>query len=898
LKKSSFLLLLLLLLLLGLISFSLYSQNVTDIKLSIQQETPLATALTILEKSHSVKFFYGDDWLDPFYLTEAHNGQTLQTALEDVLKNSGIEFSLMFGYAVIFVKDPTQALAYQSMLQTAVEEKKVVEKIIIGSKTKSLRKTVALSGIVRDDLSKALLSEVVVLVDNATSIVSDSKGHFSLNISPGLHVITFQLPSYRQKVVDLEIYESGSVDILLEDNPTILEEIEITDQAIVTRGIGQSSIKMVDLKRAPTFLGEADLIKQVQNQPGVTTVGEVATGFNVRGGGVDQNLVLYDGVPIFNTSHALGFFTAFNSDAIENVSFYRGGIPAEYGGRLSSVLDIKSKEGNPLQWKGTGGVGIISSYLTFGGPIKKDTTTFIASFRTSYSDWMLNLVKSNYLDLRKSAVSFYDGSFKLAHKFTNKSKLTFSGYTSHDDYKIRNDTLFSTRNIATALKYDQILRQNFFVSATLSYGEYSYTISDQDVANAFKLKYDIMHPSLKIDFLRDGDHKISFGLHNTYYVFSPGSMEPTTLESDARSTTILKEHSIETALYLQDEFDLTEKLKINGGLRFSIYNRTGPGTVYSYKQGEARELRNVEDSVTYGTGDVMKTYSGLEPRVSLQYQINEFASIKVGYNRMYQYLHLVTNTAAVTPIDVWQSSNAHFRPQISDQFSAGYYKKLHRSSYEAYTEVFYKTAKNALDFKDGSRIILNKNMETALVSGTAEAYGGEFSIAKVKGRLLGTLNYTYSRSLRKIQGLVTSETINNGNYYPTNYDQPHVTNMNWRYGISRRIFFSGNFTYHTGRPISLPGGKYFVDGIPVQDFSERNKYRIPDYHRLDLAFIIESTHKIKKIDGTWVISFYNVYARKNAYAVFFQDDGTGSLVPYKLSVIGTIIPSVSYSFKF
>lgn len=421
------------------------------------------------------------------------------------------------------------------------------------------------------------------------------------------------------------------------------------------------------------------------------------------------------------------------------------------------------------------------------------------------------------------------------------------------------------------------------------------------------MTYGITYPSLNIDFIHNGSHSLSFGIQNTFYNFQPGNLTPTGTQSLQNEISLADEKSLETSLYFSDGFYWKENLFVEAGLRYSLYNRIGAGTVYRYNPNASLEPRNTIDSVMYGKNKIMHKYHGIEPRLSVRYTLTSNSSIKFGYNRIFQYLHLITNTAAITPVDIWQSSNSYFKPQIADQVSFGYYKSYNESMFEAFIEAYYKNIQNILDFKDGSSLILNRKIETALLSGKGIAYGVEISVSKVRGRLQGTMNYTFSRSLRKVDGVYDNEKINQGKFYASNYDQPHVTNLSWRYGISRRHFFSGNFTYHTGRPMSIPRDGYIIDRNSVSDFSERNKYRIPDYHRLDVAFIIEGNHKRKKIlDGTWTISFYNVYARRNAYSVFYKEDKrtfknqtlNGQLVPYKLTVVGTVIPSVSYSFKF
>jgi hypothetical protein len=866
----------------------------------IKDGQPLAEVLVELEKSYPVRFFFASEWLEPYTVDSQFKGMPIKNVLDELLRGSDIRYSYMFGYAVIFIRDPQRTLAHEARLKTAIAKKKTIESRELGDRRKYKPGNHAtITGNVKDESTRHPMANVIVLVNDVETAVTDEKGNYTINVLAGENMIHFKSVNFREHVVDAKVYSNSSLDIVLEEAPTILDEVVISEQAVLNRRISQTSLRVTDMKRAPTFLGEVDLIKQVQNQPGVTTVGEVAQGFNVRGGGVDQNLVLYDGVPVFNTSHALGFFTAFNADAVSQVSLYKGGIPAEFGGRVSSVLDIKSKEGPLDKWHGGGGIGIMSSYLSAGGPVKRDTSSIMASFRSSYSDWVLKTIKSNYQDIQSASVSFYDGSLKYIHKFNNKSKLTMSGYTSYDRFSLTNDTLYTSRNIVASIHYDRTFTEKLFGTLSVSFGKYTYGTSDDDPTQAYDLSYGITYPSVKLDFNYEGDHKLSFGAHHTWYDFVPGRLEATQSESIVKNIDMGHERSSESALYFSDAFYWREKFLFEAGLRASFFNRVGEGVTYHYADGQPRLRQNITDSTVYKDGESMKTYIGLEPRVSLRYTLDAFASIKLGYNRMYQYMHLISNTAAVTPVDIWQSSNNYFKPQIADQVSLGYYRTLNENMYEAYVEGFYKVTQNVLDFRDGASLILNKNLETTLLPGDAEAYGVEVSANKIKGRLVGSLSYTYSRSWRKVDGNWEEERINDGHRYPSNYDQPHVVQLNWRYGLSRRIFFSGNFVYHTGRPMSLPISGYTVDGVPVMTFSDRNKYRIPDYHRLDLALIIEGTHKRKKIlDGTWVISFYNAYGRNNAYAVFFQDNGKGFYKPYKLSVVGTIVPSVTYSFKF
>ncbi len=880
-----------------------HAQSVLDVKVgSIKEGQPLSAFLKEFEQQQKVKFFYVESWLEPYSLRRDQEGSTLREVLTSMLMGSDIGFSFMFDYAVIFFKDPTRESTREALIKAAQVERKAVGVVVIGDRKQfKPGSNVTLSGTVRDDEKHTPLTPATVYITELDRVVTtDGSGRYSVSLPGGEYLVSFRFVNRQEKLVNLAIYQDGEVNVELGEIPITLEEVLISDQRVATRRVGETTIKMIEVKRAPSFLGQVDVIKQVQMQSGVTTVSEASSGFNVRGGGADQNLILFDGVPIFNTAHALGFFTAFNADAINEVSFYKGGIPAEFGGRVSSVLNMNTKDGNYEKWTGVGGIGLVSSNLTVGGPIKKDTSSLVISLRSSYSDWMLNLLKTRYQNINNGSVFFYDGSLKYSHKLDNRSKISFTAYTSHDRFSLANDTINQWRNITAALRYDHSVSNNLFYNVGLYMGNYHYEVTDPAPLKAFKLNYDIIYPALKIDINHVGPrHSQSFGFHSTYYLFHPGELKPMTPESNVKQTIMPAERGIESALYFGDAYNVSSDFLVEAGLRLSMYNRIGPGTVYLYQPNAPREPENITDSLKYGSGQIMKTYIGPEPRLSVRYSLNSQSSLKLGFNRMYQYVHLISNTATITPVDIWQLSNTYFRPQIADQISAGYFRDSRSGSFEYFVEAYYKRLQNILDFKDGANLILNPQLETALLPGTGKAYGIEFSIQKKTGRLVGAFNYTYSRSLRHVDGTHDIEKINGGNTYPANYDQPNIVNLNWRYKITRRIFLTGAFTYHTGRPVSLPESAYVVGNVPVSNFVARNNYRIPDYHRLDLALLIEGSNKKKKrVEGTWVFSIYNVYGRKNPYSVFFVDQGGGVLKPYQLSLIGTAVPSITYSFKF
>jgi hypothetical protein len=883
---------------------SVNGQRLLEMKLDgTEQGQLLVDVLHRMEKENHVKFFFLDEWFDQTKIQNNYKDISLRNALGDILLGTDISFVEFYDYGVIFSKDPSGALERESIIRNAKAGQVKIEDILIGDPgSYQLGKMVEVSGVVTDKASTQPMGGVSVSISDANQQVTTSPdGLFRITMPAGEHVFIFRYLNYEEKVLDVKAFADGMVRVAMLEAPKLLEEVVISDQHLnaVSGRIGQTNLRMAELKRMPTFLGEVDVIKQIQVLPGVTSVGEVSSGFNVRGGGVDQNLVLYDGLPVFNNSHVFGFFSTFNSESIKDASFYKSGIPAEYGGRVSSVLDVNSKEGNYKKWEGSGGIGMVSTNLMVSGPIKKDISSVAVSVRSSYSDWLLKTFSANYQNLKNSSVAFYDVSIKLTHKFSEKDKLSFSGYTSKDHFGLPSDTTFVWQNDLASLRLDHLFNERAFSTFTVGYGQYGYEVTDKDPTSAYKMKYRIRYPSLRADFnYHYRGHKVVLGINSMYYHISPGAIEPTSAESNVIPVTIASEQSLENALFVSDGFDWNERIHVDAGFRMSMFTSLGPSTVYHYEPALPLSGTTVIDSVHYPAGKVIKNYFGPEPRLAFRYTLTPNSSIKVGYNRIYQYIHLISNSVAVTPIDIWQPSNYYFKPQRGDQISMGYFHNLKDNKYEFSAEGFYKKIKNILDFKDGADLVLNPALETALLSGIAQSYGVEFSVTKTSGRFSGSLNYTYSRSLRKVAGQSSEETINKGNYYPSNYDQPNIVNFNWKYGLSRRFFLTSNFTYRSGRPVTIPYSYTAIDNVPIANFSERNQYRIPDYHRLDLALVMEGNHRRKKLwDGTWVLSLYNVYSRKNVYTVFYKKNSYGLQQAYQMSIIGTILPSLSYRFR-
>lgn len=879
--------------------------QVLDLKLNgTEQGKSLAVVLDEIEKNTNARFYFLPEWIGPISFGQSYAGQTLGDALDNLFLGTDLNYFAMYPNSVVIIKDATQVMLRKTAIQSAIRQNKTIERHVFGETGKSGKPRVIISGRVLDaKTNEPMPGANIQVTDTQLGTTTNEQGFYRLSLPPGVHVLNYSFLDYDNKVVDLVAYADGEINLEMEKIALMLDEIVVQDRAeyeLTSRKIGEVQLTMGTMKRAPALMGEVDLIKQVQNLPGVTTVGEAAAGFNVRGGSVDQNLILYDGLPVFNSSHVFGFLSSFNPEAVRDVSFYRGGIPAEFGGRASSVLDIHSKDGSFEKWNGNVGIGLITSNLMVNGPLKKDKTSLLASFRTTYSDWLVHSIRTDYVDLSNSSVFFYDGTLKLTHLINDRTRLSVTGYSSKDSFRLMGDSTYQWNNLQGSARLDHQFSTRLTSEFVAGISSYGYSLFNKQPLTASDLSFRITSMLLKAGFnYQIGNHKINFGWQLLHYTFDPGSLKPTTPESNAKLFSVDKQYSIENALYVADDWSFNEKIFVDAGLRLPLFSSYGPASVNVYNENEPRELVNVMDTLHFSKGETIKTYVGLEPRLSFRWMPGPTSSVKVGYSRVYQFLQLVTNSTAVTPVDIWQPSGYYFKPQRADQVSLGYFKDFKRKKYGASIELFYKATQNILDFKDGAQLILNTHLETDLLQGNGEAYGVETYLSKNTGRFTGSINYTYSRAFRLIEGPTRSESINNGKQYPANFDQPHIANVSWKYNLSRRHFFTGNFTYHTGRPVTVPLSAFAIENTTAAYFSDRNQYRIPDYHRLDLALVIEGNHKRKKLgSGTWVISVYNVYARKNPYTVFFKSTGGGLPKPYQLSIIGTAFPSISYNFKF
>lgn len=726
--------------------------------------------------------------------------------------------------------------------------------------------------------------------------VTDSEGKFRLSLDYGQYTLVVSSIGKLTVVKELTVSNDSNIDFYLKDDVVELSEVTVNSSRetdnILSTSMGMEKLSIEKIKKMPAFLGELDVINSVLTLPGVSSVGEASGGFNVRGGSIGQNLVLFDGAPIFYTSHLFGFFSVFNQDVINDVTLYKGGSPARYGGRVSSILEVESKSAIVNEFSAQGGISLVSGRFSAHIPIIKNKLGVTLSARSTYSDFLLNSAQSSLLS--NSSASFYDLNGKISFKISDSDILTATYYRGLDNFSFSSDTLYSYGNDAMTLKYTNILSENLDFNVTAIYSKYASGI--EGIARTKEYDFNVSTEVLSGNYLMAysaNRHNIEIGLNSSLYELNPGSLSSASINSIIDEVQLDKERGLELAVFLSDELSY-DKWGAEFGLRYSYFMKLGPGNTYLYD-----EFSDVADTLRYNRNQVMADFGGLEPRLSLSYIIAADQSMKFGYQRMRQYLNLLANNVSMVPTDIYKVSNSYIKPQIVDQLSIGYFRNFSKGLFETSFELYYKDMQNVIDFKDGAELLLNNSLETQLLNAKGYSYGLEVSFVKTRGDFTGQLNYTYSRALIKDISTNTAMKVNKGKYFPTFYDRPHAISSVLSYKLSDKASLNANFTYSTGRPITIPISKYDLETVTVAEFSERNQFRTPDFHRLDISLKIESDRKKEtKWKGSWVFGVYNLYGRKNPFSVFFRDYNNAPPQLYKLSIIGTPFPSISYNFEF
>lgn len=767
---------------------------------------------------------------------------------------------------------------------------------------------VTLSGTISGSENNETLSGVNIYFSEINDgTITNEYGFYSTSLPKGEYTVYISSLGYETLTDTLSLTGNMRKDYTLKPESANLDEVIITSNKekinIRKPEMSVNKLPISTIKKMPVVMGEVDILKSILQLPGVTNAQEGSTGFNVRGGSVDGNLVLLDEAIVYNTSHLYGFFSVFNADVIKNLKLYKGGIPANFGGRASSVLDIYQKEGNNRKYHASGGIGAISSRLMVEGPIVKDKGSFVVAGRSSYAHLFLKLTDKPY------SASFYDLNAKLNYRLNENNKVFVSGYFGNDNMKLDNLLTNNYGNAVFNFRWNHIFSNKVFSNASVIFSDYKYALKikpaglkwNSNIRN-YNFKYDLKH-------YVSNNFVLSYGLNSIYYQFNPGTITPFGDEQITNPYQLSKKYAFENALYISAEHKLSEKLSVNYGLRYSNFQRLGKEEINRYANNEAvvfnPELQIYEEATPIGTTTYKKNkkiidFENFEPRLAMAYALNNNQSIKLSYNRMSQYVHLISNTASATPLDIWAPSDQYLKPEISDQVALGYFQNFKNDQFSLEVETFYKKIKNKADYIDGADLIANDALERVLLNGEARSYGLELLVKKNTGKLTGWLAYTLSKAEQRTPGRNVDEPgINNGEWYRANFDKLHNLSLNASYQLTDKWSFGGIFTFQTGKAATFPNGKYEYQGIVISNYGARNENSLAAYHHLDLsATYTPKPHTKKRWKGEWAFSIYNVYNRRNAASYTFSQNSTSGLSEAKRISIFGIIPSVSYNFKF
>jgi hypothetical protein len=889
------------------LSQTIRSQEIQEIKITGSfSKIPLQEFFSTLENNYGIRFFYKKDWIK----SKEANGNFTETPLIQVLNKvfTGNDLSFKFFQNSAVVITPLNA---DGGLISVTDESHV---LVIGDPLNQGRyQRAKISGrVLEGKTGEPLAGALVFNPESKTGVVTDSKGRFSIELPTGEMHLKISFMSFADQNLKLHLIQDGNADFELFEETHSIGEVKVLSENSKASKAQTSMVNMsaVTVKELPVLMGEADLIKSIVMMPGVQSVGEMSSGFNVRGGNTDQNLILIDGASVFNSTHLFGFFSMINPDAVEDATLFKGGIPASYGERISSVMDIQLRRGNPKNLSINGGIGIINSRLTVEGPFsKKKKSSFLIGGRSTYSDYLLQQTKN--ASLMNSVAHFYDINGTANIELSPKNHLRLMGYLSSDVFNLNSSTLYNYSNALGSMNWKWNLSDRLISNLTLAYSKYNMKADQKDAltpAADYTLKTDIQYGNVKygLSFFPNDNHRINTGFQAIGYWINPGEITPSQTPSNVVESTMRPEQSAEVALFADDDFNLSEKLAFNVGLRYSRFINYGPGLVYVYAPGVPKSVNTIIDSTIYKSGEIIKAYQGFEPRLSMKYALQNGGSLRLSYQRIHQFVSQISNTAVLSPADYWKSADPYIAPLINDQIAIGLFKNSSDAVFETSFEVYYKNLQNLLEYKNGAQLMMNPHIETDITLAKGYSYGFEFLAKKSTGRLNGWFSYTFARTFRKGDGEFPDEKINGGEYYPSIYDKPHDLSTVMNYKISRRWRFSGNFVFTSGRPITLPEQKYIYGDNQVVIFSDRNKYRMPPYHRMDVSLTLDENLRKKHMwKGSWTFSIYNLYGRHNPYSVFYRKAPQSNLGTdyssyniYKLSIIGVPVPSITYNFKF
>ena len=902
-----------------------FSQNQNTISVNFT-DASIGEVIQQIEANSDYHFYFVDEWLGDKRVSGNYNNVSVQEVLDAIFKDTVLNYYLLDNNEIVLIRNN---VIYDELPENFFGREKVVENTVTTRKKNinpsfyveqksstrtetfrigkedinSTRERYSLSGYVTNFRTGRPIGNLAIVV-SGTSIgtQTDKNGFYQIDLPPGQSILetsSVGIQDSRKRVI---IYNDGELDFELDESLEQLDEVILEGKVSknVTETItGAEKIDVEESKNIPLVLGERDVFKVATALPGITTAGEGSAGFNVRGGKSDQNLILVDDAVIYSPQHFFGIFSALNPFSIEDVTVYKGSIPAEYGGRLSSVFDIKLKDGDTKKFGGEASIGPVTGNVVLDIPVIKDKSALQIGGRGAYANYILRSLDDE--SLKDSEASFYDANVKYTHRFNDNNKVSATGYISRDDFSITSDSLYIYNNRLLSLKWDHTFNDNNKGSLILYNSQYKFNIEfDGGANNNFDLGFSVeeTEAKLKMNHAFNDKYSLDYGVSSKLYAIEPGSIDPFDEQSIVTPLAIPEERALESAAFISGKLDFTEKFSVDAGFRFSVFNALGEGVQRIYEDGRPRSEATLLETQEFDKNEVIETYTGPEARLSLRYLLRPDLSIKASFNNTYQYIHRLSNNTTVSPIDTWKLSDLNIEPQQANQYSLGLYKNFKDDLYELSVEGFYKESENILDFKTGAQILLNETIEAEVLQGEGEAYGVEFLLKKTKGKLNGWLGYTYSRSFIKLDSPFPEERVNNGEFFPSNFDKPHDFSMVANYKFTKRFSLSANFVYQTGRPVTFPVGNFFFNGAETVVFSDRNRFRIPDFYRLDLGFNIEGNHKKKKLAHSfWTISIYNVLGRNNPFSVFFVTED-GEVKSLQSSIFSIPVPSITYNFKF
>ena len=868
---------------------------------------PLDSCIAEIEAENELNFYYAQDWVDSVVVTKSIQASSASELIEQLLSETGLSFFIQES-AIILTKAPIiTALAIDERVSenptASFAREQINEKglIIIGKRARG-KESARVSGVVKDINGNPLVGALVYIQDLQLSGTTNQRGEYSLTVPVGRHEIQTQSVGFEPKFQEAQVNGDGKYDVEMEVQAEVLDEIYVfsnADRNVSSNITGLTKLNLEEAKTIPKVFGENDIVQVALALPGVQSVGEGAAGINVRGGKTDQNLVLFNDVTLYNPFHFFGFFSAFNSDIVGGTDLYKGSVPAEFGGRLSSILNVDMKRGNAEEFSGKLGISPVTSKLSANVPIIKDKLSLVAGGRATYSDWVINSVSNE--TIKNSDPSFFDVAASLNANLGEKHTLEAFGYYSKDDFKLTLDSAFSYFNFGTSLKWFYQIGENLSLNTTTALSEYSFNVENANLgAESFEYGFDIRDIYFKTMLNLDRPkNQYSLGFDAKLYELNPGFVKPLGPESLLEPETLETEKGREFSVFFSDNVAIMNNLTGSFGLRYSLFSALGPRSINRYESNSLRNDASLIETVDYTDGEVIETFSGPELRASLNYLVNDGLSIKANYTMMRQYIHSLSNTVSVSPLDTWKLSDTNFKPQLSKQYSVGIYKNLEGNSIELSAELYYKDFDNIVDYKVGADLVLNPILERDIIQGDGRARGMELLIRKKSGKLTGWIGYTYSRSEQRFVSEFVEETINRGEYFPSNFDKPHDFSLITNYKINRRFSTSLNVVFSSGRPVTYPTAKYTLSNREIVHFGDRNEFRIPNYFRVDLGINVEPSHRKNNLLYTyWSFSIYNLLGRNNAYSVFFRSDENGDIQGYQLSVLASPIPSLTYNIIF